>query len=158
MKKWQKILVIVLVGGLLVSGAMMFLNRRKYNSDVVYYHSGNSNGYSQMRSYVELTVRDGKALVRYPESSDMFSETVIEKEVSLQIVSEMNDLLKKYRIYRWDGYQKSNPYVMDGSSWNLNIRLANGQTITASGYMMYPDNYREFINEQAALFAKYLKE
>ena len=52
--------------------------------------------------------------------------------------------LDKLGVRSWDGFSKSDPDVLDGSSFSLEIVLADGKTMHAHGCNAYPKNYREF--------------
>ena len=66
-------------------------------------------------------------------------EGVVGKEQSARI----EELLAKYNIGNWNGFNKSDKYVLDGDSFSLSINYENNENISASGYMSWPDNYRE---------------
>lgn len=51
--------------------------------------------------------------------------------------------LHAFGVQRWNGFSKSNPNVLDGDSFSLNIELTDGSTITAYGSNAYPKNYQE---------------
>ena len=46
-------------------------------------------------------------------------------------------------VQKWNGFSKSNPNVLDGESFSLDIELTDGSTITAYGCNAYPENYQE---------------
>ena len=75
-------------------------------------------------------------------------EGVVGKEQSARI----EELLAKYSIGNWNGFNKSDKYVLDGDSFHLYVHFENEDSISASGYMMYPKNYREFKNEIDSFF------
>ena len=56
---------------------------------------------------------------------------------------ELESILRKYKVNRWNGFEKNNKYVLDGDGFYLGITLTTGEDINASGYMMHPNNYRE---------------
>ena len=59
-----------------------------------------------------------------------------------ELAAKLYDL----RVPSWDGYTKSDPNALDGSSFSLEIALADGKTIYAHGTNAYPKNYGEFEN------------
>ena len=73
-------------------------------------------------------------------------------EVSSKVMEKISDVLKKYKVNKWDGFNKSDNNVMDGNGFNLNVQLLDGTTINASGYMMWPNNYSEVKNEINEIF------
>jgi len=68
-------------------------------------------------------------------------------------LQEIGELIDQQKIYQWNGFDKSDSQIMDGSSFTLEVLYENGETLTAHGYMKYPAHYEE---GHAALVA-YLK-
>ena len=60
-------------------------------------------------------------------------------------INELINILNKYHIDKWDGFNKSNKDVLDGDDFCLSIWMNDNKSIHASGYMMWPDRYGEFI-------------
>ena len=68
----------------------------------------------------------------------------IKKEYELS-KEEVNTVIKKlneYKIISWNGFRKTDKYVLDGNSFSMYIIYDGDKTISASGYMMWPNNYR----------------
>ena len=74
------------------------------------------------------------------------SEDVIEFTTSKDILKEIEEVLNNYNVITWDGFSKSDTNVLDGDSFSFIVRTAT-KNITASGYMMYPDNYSKVTNK-----------
>lgn len=55
-----------------------------------------------------------------------------------------SEKLDKLGVKSWDGFSKSNPNVLDGDSFSLEIELADGKMMYAHGNNSYPKNYHEF--------------
>ena len=51
----------------------------------------------------------------------------------------------KLGVPKWDGLSLSDPHVLDGESFSLDIELADGGNIHAHGCNAYPKNYWEFM-------------
>ena len=62
-------------------------------------------------------------------------------------VEELIDLFNEYEVWRWNGFNEHDSDVMDGSSFYFTLNIQDGKEIEASGYMMYPENYGEVIEE-----------
>lgn len=90
----------------------------------------------------EINLVDGKYIASI-KPTDLPEESIQEFELSKDKVKEIEDKLNEYHVGRWNGFNKSNKYVLDGDSFSLNIRLGKDDFIDASGYMMWPNNYRE---------------
>ncbi len=77
-------------------------------------------------------------------------ETEIEKEDADKILN----VLKKYHVEKWDGFDKTDKDVLDGDSFSFSLTLDNGKSIHASGYMMWPKNYSDVVAEISPVFMK----
>ena len=61
---------------------------------------------------------------------------------------EYDDLAAKFYklgVPSWNGFSKSDPNVLDGESFSLDIELSDGRKIYAHGCNAYPKNYHEFM-------------
>lgn len=105
-----------------------------------------STGY-HMNAYViyEIDLVDGKYIAKI-KPTDIEEEKTKEIEISKEKVKELEKELNKYHVSRWDGFNKSDKNVLDGDSFSISIRMNNDNNISASGYMMWPNNYREVKN------------
>ena len=56
------------------------------------------------------------------------------------------ETLHRLGVEKWDGFCKSDPNVLDGESFSLEIVLADRKKITAHGCNAYPQNYHEFLD------------
>ena len=64
-----------------------------------------------------------------------------EKNLTVEEVKKLEDELYRWQFSEWNGFEKDNPDVLDGSSWSLNIRYHDGQEVRAHGYESYPDDF-----------------
>ncbi len=62
-------------------------------------------------------------------------------------IIELENLLKKYHVEKWDGFNKFAKDVLDGDSFSLIIWMNNNESIHASGYMIWPDGYKNFVSK-----------
>ncbi len=118
-----------------------------------------TNGY-MMSSYTryQLTIKDGIYMVEI-KPYGVGEEDKLETEVTIDLLEEITKILKKYEVNKWDGFNKSDHNVMDGDSFSLGIWFKDNKSIHASGYMMWPDNYRNVRDEISDLFMEiYNKE
>lgn len=77
--------------------------------------------------------------------------------VGKEQATRIEEILTKYNIGKWNGFDKVDKYVLDGDSFHLYVHFENEDSINASGYMMYPKNYSEFKNEVDSFFAELIK-
>ena len=65
------------------------------------------------------------------------------KEISDSDVNKIVKILREYNVKSWDGFNKSDKNILDGSSFSFNLITKEGLKVSASGYMKYPKNYHE---------------
>ena len=111
-----------------------------------------TNGYA-MNSYTRYQLRfdDGKYIAEikpYGVSEDDLLEIEVDKEVMNKTV----EILKKYEVNKWDGFDKTDQGVLDGDSFSLSVSLEEDKSISAHGYMMWPEHYRDVVGEISPIF------
>ncbi len=155
--KYVIIGVIVIVIG--ICCYLLFFNEDKIKveeleaSNIKSFYLGYGGGLSLRDSDVdyELNFEDNKYIAKV-KPSGVADENKLVVEVSKDVVEKLSEILKKYKVNKWDGFNKSQQNVMDGSSFSLSIDLASDEEIYATGYMVWPKNYREVRNELDSLF------
>ena len=70
-------------------------------------------------------------------------EETLKIEISPKEINKIEKILKENEIGNWNGFQKTDKNVLDGNSFSLSIRFTNNDSISASGYMKYPNNYKK---------------
>lgn len=105
----------------------------------------------------EIEKKDGKIIASY-KANEVPDEDKLEKEISEETLKELEEILKKHKVYEWNGFKKSDPNVLDGNSFHLYYWTENKENIDASGYMMYPNGYGEFKAEIHEFFTTLFKE
>ena len=85
-------------------------------------------------------------------------EKAIEVEVDETVMREIEAVFQKYEVGRWDGFEKYNKHVMDGRSFSLSLKMRNGDSLYASGYMEWPENFRSVNKELDAIFMRIYRE
>lgn len=145
----KKILILILIG----VGFMFLFKKKVVISDIKSFHF----------SYTTSTMMDASILYEL-KCDDKIVATIkpelvpYEKaktfEVDKPLCEELENILNKYNVGSWDDFRKSDPNVLDGNSFSLSIVTKDKKVISASGYMMYPKNYREVKSEIEGLFSK----
>ena len=80
-------------------------------------------------------------------------EKVVKKEIlNEEKLTKLEDILNKYNVSSWNGFEKDNNDVLDGKSFGFSVYMENGHNIIASGYASFPDNYYDVVNEIEILF------
>ena len=90
----------------------------------------------------------------YLEEPEKTHKIIVEKDFK----EKLESILRTYHVGRWNGFNKNNPYVLDGDSFSMNITFQDGTNIFASGYMEWPKQYRKVKEEIDALFNEQLQE
>ena len=147
-KKGLIIVIIIVILLVIVIGCVPFLTRKK----VVEYHNLKSFHYgcTQGMYYLDrvsydVEYQDGQyiATILLPNVEEENAKVVYlnDKEVE-KLISIFN----KYEVSTWDGFHKNDPNVLDGSSFSFSMTTRDGESVSASGYMKYPKNYRDVVN------------
>ena len=111
-----------------------------------------SNGYA-MNSYTryELRLEDGKYLAEI-KPYGVSEEDLLEIEVDKSVIDKIAEVLKKYEVNKWNGFDKTDQGVLDGDSFSLSVGLEDNKSISAHGYMMWPEHYRDVVSEISSIF------
>ena len=148
--------VIIGVIVLLIIGGLVFMiikkEKRVEISNIKYLSFSYSKGYA-VNSYIRYSLdckKDGYIAEIKPYGID--DDEKITVSVSDDVVSKLVDVLKKYDVSSWNGFNKNNKNVLDGDSFSLYVRMDNDDTIEASGYMMWPKNYSDVRDSIDSIF------
>lgn len=154
MKKIHLIILIVFII-IIIIGVILMLKKTKKPieiSNIKYMHFGYSTG-TMVNSYVYYDIDyENNAYYATIKPNNIADEDKLKIEISTEIVDKIESIFKKYEVQKWDGFNKSDQNVLDGNSFSLSIGFMNKERISASGYMMYPKNYREVANELDEIF------
>lgn len=124
-------------------------------SDINYFYFTYTKGYA-MNSYVtyQINKTNNKYIAKikpYGKSED----EKIEKEISKEDVTKLEKILNKYNVSSWNGFNKTDKNVLDGDSFSCTIYAENDVKVSASGYMMWPENYRNVVSELDVFFEQF---
>lgn len=81
-------------------------------------------------------------------SGGFIVDTIVEEPV----MEQLNEIVERYRMDQWDGFNKSDSLVLDGSGFSLSISFADGKAVLASGNNAFPEGYADAEREICALF------
>lgn len=87
-------------------------------------------------------------------SNGRIANVVLEED----LLNGLGELTGMYYVNRWNGFDKSKSGVMDGSSFSLDITLADGSTISAHGNNSFPKNYSDVYSEILALYTNLMEQ
>lgn len=73
------------------------------------------------------------------------------REISCEVddgtLESISKLMERLNIQSWNGFSKSNDFVLDGEGFSLSVDFEDGKHIYASGSNSFPKNYSEFESE-----------
>ena len=121
------------------------------NSGVAYFsysYRGSIGGNSYTRT---ATVEDGKVVLTLDkmEKRDYGKMT---GEASPEFAASLDELCKKHKLVRWNGFDKYNRHVLDGDGFGLRIKFKDGKTVEADGSNAFPRGYGDFEKDMNELF------
>lgn len=156
----MKLKDILLITSVIIIGVVLLMIFRKKDisieeiDDIEYFSMFYTKGYminSDIRYMVEYSEEEKKYFVYIKPYG-------ISEEDSLKILepdgfrNKIKEILIKYEVGKWNGFNKSDHGVLDGDSFSLYVRFPNDKEIDASGYMKWPENYRNVRDEIDTLF------
>ena len=158
MKKYIIIIVIVL---LLISSLIYFLCNKKNEKVKINSISSFSFFYTQgyaMNSDIRYEIDckdDCIAIIKPYGKSD---EEAKEVKLDDAMISKIIDLFNKYDVIKWNGFNKSDSGVLDGDSFSFYLTYDVDKKVSSSGYMRWPDNYKELRDELDNIFNSLMEE
>lgn len=117
-----------------------------------------TSGYA-MYAYTiyEIDYKDGKYFLT-TKPDGVPDEDKQTEEIKKEDIKAIENILNKYSVCFWDGFNKTDKNVLDGNSFSFTLTFDNNNEIHSYGYMMYPKNYREVKEELINIFIKYYKD
>ena len=117
---------------------------------------------------LEYTSSDGRSISNYANykvicDNECFLETkpyglydddVIRVKVDDDTISKIISILQEYHVEEWDGFDKVDRHVLDGTTFSFYLTTKENQKISAHGYMKYPKNYSQVIEKLEDIFTK----
>lgn len=71
--------------------------------------------------------------------------------VDLSVAEALEKIVSDYGLASWDGFRGSDPDVLDGEGFRLEIAFSDGKTVYASGENCFPAGYRDAVKEVESL-------
>ena len=114
-----------------------------------FYYS--TSGGMDPNSYKRYEYKDGRITYENGYNSNVAKNRKVDKMFEEKLIT----ILKEENIIKWNGFNKNDKDVLDGSGFNLDIKYNDNEYIKASGYMIYPKNYKSFNKKIVELFNSY---
>ena len=120
---------------------IIFSNKKVKVSEITHLSFSYTKGYMINSNIIyTLEYRDNKYIATV-KPYGIPDEEAREIKVSDDFVKEIEEILSKYEVNSWNGFSKSDKYVLDGDSFSCFIDYKNGESVSAHGYMSWPKNY-----------------
>ena len=160
----------LIIGGI-VLGVLLFLTviiillvllllpriKEKKIENISHLYLTYTNGYSAY-AYSIYTLDCTEECILKAKQLGVPDEEIIEVEIPKEKVEEIANKLNEYHVSRWNGFSKSDKYVLDGDSFSFNLDYNDNDKISAHGYMMWPNNYSDVKSYLVNTFNEYIKE
>ncbi len=65
--------------------------------------------------------------------------------IDAEYMERVDQIVADYAISEWNGFSGSRPYVLDGEMFSLEIVMAEGEEIHASGNNSFPEHYLDVV-------------
>lgn len=132
------------LGILLVIGIVFLLTGCKkqndYSDDIKSFKYGYGSYFPGYITY-EIVKKDDKYELTIDKINSPDTEKTT-KTIDKKYVDEINKIINEYKVYKWDGFNKSDNNVMDGTGFSFDVTYENDKTISAQGYMKFPKDYK----------------
>ena len=151
--------IFVVVGVAILLFALFFGGTKPVKiGEIEYFHFGYNNG-SMANASVSYTMerKDGAYTASIKPLYEPEEATKI-VTVDESFARELEQLLVQYKVGKWNGFNKSNKMVMDGTNFGLSVIMTDGASLDAHGYMKWPKNYSEVRNGIEELFDRSMAE
>lgn len=119
-----------------------------------YHYDGTIGGNS---CWYKVKVKDGQPVMTI-EELEYFNQGERTDTVGMDFMEALEEVCRKHKVWKFDGFKKTNPYVCDGSGYSLYIKYDNGKSVDSYGMNMSPDGYHAFAKEIYALFEPYCEK
>ena len=78
--------------------------------------------------------------------------------MSREDAAALLEIINRHDLWKWHGFSKTDPNILDGTSFSLRIAFADGTVIEANGSNWFPSSYSAACADMDTLFSKYIKE
>ncbi len=150
----KNIIIVITIIILLLIGVVCFYLLRDYEVTSFKSMHYSSSSWGSIYDTVRYDIVCDKKCSATVKPAGMADEDAKTFDLDKRTVNKIVKIFDKYHVNRWDGFDKNDPNVLDGTSFMFNLKLDDNKTISASGYMKFPNNYHEVINELSDILEK----
>ncbi|MBR3494322.1 MAG: hypothetical protein IKH38_02750 [Clostridia bacterium] len=84
-------------------------------------------------------------IFRLGDTPCLWRDRTLAQPVDAETLVALEEIVERFEMRSWDGFDRSNPYVMDGEMFRLDIVFADGTEVHATGDNAFPQHYREAV-------------
>ena len=154
MKKYSIVSIVILIIMLIIGFTILntFKPKKEINS-ISLLEYGYGDGRMINGDVLYKLECDDKCLL-FSKLEKYSDDEVFTTEISKDDYSKILKTLQDNNVSSWDGFNKSNKHVLDGTSYHFKVVTNDNVTVFASGYMKYPKHFKETINKILDIFDK----
>ncbi|MBP5473398.1 MAG: hypothetical protein J6X92_01405 [Bacteroidales bacterium] len=124
-----------------------FLKRTpRPKGNINYFYYGTINGVMENCGRNVLVAFKGKGIVVVIIDEGFPTEKKF-KTTDLSILNDLEEIIEKYKMYRYKGQYNGSVDGSEGSNWTFSADFSTGEKIRASGYESVPKNRSEAFKE-----------
>ncbi len=112
--------------------------------------SENNSYFKRIQGY-EYRLEEGRSVAYFLIADE---EEAYPVPVDQAWVDALTGFIHQHGMMAWDGFQGSDSMLLDGTQFSLNFAFADGTTVHASGYGIFPVNYG---NASSAIEAHFMQ-
>lgn len=108
------------------------------NTPLTYFSLSESSSYFKRVQYYEYHAKDGAHEAHFYMANE---EEPLVIPVDEAWVVTLNGFISQYGMDKWDGFRGSASGLLDGTHFSVEFALADGTSVSASGYGRFPSGY-----------------
>jgi len=124
-------------------------------TDIVSFYYSESNGYALDSCSYSAELNGDQVDIKISKG---FSGEEHEFTETPEFLKKITEIANNYNVGSWDGFDKYDNNVMDGTNFRVSLATQDGKTVNANGYMEFPENYGSAMGEIEALFLEIYEE
>ena len=102
-----------------------------------------SRGGDMVPRSCEIILRDGGCRIQDDDGES--------REFDAALAAGLRQVVEECGLEAWDGFHESDPDVLDGESFSMELGYADGSAVYASGQNAFPERYREAVDRIEAI-------